>query len=82
MIRTDDKLLCSGCGVCSLVCPKKCITYEKDVLGSLYARVDDKNCIECGACQKVCPIQQTFNTQNIGIEAYAAYAKNDIIAYV
>lgn len=77
MIKTNDKALCSGCGTCSLVCPKACISYEKDILGSLYARVDEKNCIDCGACQKVCPIQQIFEEQNIGLGAYAAYAKDD-----
>jgi len=81
MIRTDNKALCSGCGACALVCPKKCITYEKDALGCLYAKVDEKNCINCRACQKVCPIQQTFDTQNIGLVAYAAYAKDGAIRY-
>lgn len=77
MIRTDDKSLCSGCGACALVCPKKCISYEKDVLGSFYAKVEKKDCIDCGACQKVCPIQQTFESNDIGLQAYAAYAKDD-----
>ena len=81
MIRTDDKALCSGCGACALVCPKKCISYEKDVLGSLYAKIDKKTCIDCGACQSVCPIQQAFEMQNIGLEAYAAYAKDDGIRF-
>lgn len=81
MIRTDDKFLCSGCGVCSLVCPKACISYEPDVLGSLYAKIDSKTCIDCGVCQKVCPIQQVFDTQHIGNNAFAAYAKDENVRF-
>lgn len=81
MIRTDDKSLCSGCGTCALVCPKACISFKKDVLGCLYATIDEKSCLNCGMCLKVCPIQQSFDTQNIGICAYAAYAQDDNIRF-
>jgi coenzyme F420-reducing hydrogenase beta subunit len=81
MIKTDDKTLCSGCGVCALVCPKECISYEKDVIGSLYASVNEKMCINCGACQKVCPIQQPFGKGIIGLNSYAAYSKNQDIRF-
>lgn len=81
MIRTDNKALCSGCGTCSLVCPKDCIFFEKDVLGSFYAKVNTKTCIDCGACQNVCPIQQVFDEHYIGLNAYATYAQEPNIRF-
>ena len=74
MIRTDDKTLCSGCGVCALVCPKQCIGFQKDSLGCLSAAVDRAACVDCGACEAVCPLQRAFPAPEIGRKAYAAYA--------
>lgn len=81
MIRTDDRTLCSGCGACAQICPKKSISFEKDTLGSLYARVDEKTCIDCRACELVCPLQQTFDAHHIGKCAFAAYAKDNGIRF-
>lgn len=79
MIRTDNKALCSGCRTCSLVCPKKCITFEKDILGHFYPTIDEEACIKCGRCESVCPIQRTFIEQQIGMEAWAAYSLNSAV---
>lgn len=79
MIKTDDKMRCSGCQTCSLVCPKKCITYQKDLLGHFYPAIDKEACINCGCCESVCPIQRTFDEPKIGIEAWVAYSSNSDI---
>lgn len=46
---------CTGCGICSLKCPKKCITLEENKEGFLYPKIDEKKCIKCGLCKKTCP---------------------------
>ena len=46
--------MCSSCGACFSVCPKKAISFGVTSLGRMYANVDS-NCIDCGLCLKVCP---------------------------
>ena len=40
----DNKIknTCNGCGVCALVCPKKCIKMVEDTEGFLYPDIDEK----------------------------------------
>ena len=46
---TDD---CIGCGLCSSVCPQKCIDISvKPVV------IDQKHCLHCGNCKEICPKQ-------------------------
>lgn len=51
---------CSGCGVCALKCPKKCINMERDTEGFIIPVIDKEKCINCGICEKICP----FNNYN------------------
>ncbi len=74
MIKIGEKKLCSGCGACAAVCPKNCISFHPDAIGSLYAFVNGEECVDCGACEAVCPIQRSFSSESIGRRAYAAYA--------
>ena len=50
----DNKIknICNGCGVCALVCPKKCIKMVEDTEGFLYPEVDESKCIKCNKCKK------------------------------
>ena len=50
--------VCSGCGTCSNVCPKSCISMARDAEGFAYPSVDEQKCIECGACLKKCPVEK------------------------
>lgn len=47
---------CCGCHGCASVCPKGCITTERDAEGFWYPHVDESACIGCGLCEKVCPV--------------------------
>lgn len=49
------KQKCTGCSVCSAVCPTSCITMEVDKLGYLFPNTEASNCTECKKCIKVCP---------------------------
>lgn len=61
---------CTGCGLCTAVCPKSCITLEKNEYGSFKYRVDEEKCIHCGKCHKMCP----QNSQDSGHEPIRCYA--------
>ena len=50
--------VCCGCGTCSNVCPRSCISMVCDAEGFAYPSVDEQKCIECGACLKKCPVEK------------------------
>ena len=56
MIHIDDKHNCCGCSACQQICPKQCISFERDYEGFLYPSVNREVCIECGLCERVCPV--------------------------
>mgnify|MGYP000770141126 FL=1 len=77
---------CSACGICSVVCPKSCITFSFDQnRGRFAVTVDDANCIECGKCLNVCPVLNS-NPISTGLSAlgnvkavYATHSTNSQI---
>lgn len=73
----DNKIknTCNGCGVCALVCPKKCIKMVEDAEGFLYPEIDEKSCIKCGKCRRVCSNYPKNNEYTI--KAYATKNKNE-----
>ena len=81
--------LCSGCGICVGVCPKKCLSwkYEK---GMYYPYIDANSCISCGICKKVCPGLSHRYEKNEGYKAvegkilisYSAWSKSPEIRHV
>lgn len=67
---------CTGCGLCTAVCPAHCISMRRGQLGHLYPSIDSAACIDCGACRASCPA----NASEAGLafslpdKAYAAWA--------
>ena len=78
MITIFDKTNCCGCGACSNICPKSCITMQADEEGFLYPKINKKTCINCGLCEKTCPILNKPKTYQI-LQCYAAKHKNSKI---
>jgi coenzyme F420-reducing hydrogenase delta subunit/heterodisulfide reductase subunit C len=57
-VKVDDKL-CSGCGVCVMVCPYEAPhLVEKKVNGQMdrVSLVDKNRCMRCGTCVAACPL--------------------------
>jgi ferredoxin len=60
-----DRLRCTGCGVCSIVCPKEAILFGPAAAtygdkmpktgGSAIEMIDPKKCVYCGTCSAMCP---------------------------
>lgn len=57
--------LCTGCGACSNVCPKKCIDIYYDKDGFLRPRIDESKCIGCEMCVRTCPSNKEVRTNEI-----------------
>lgn len=79
MIHIKDRRKCCGCGACAQICPKGCVRMEEDAEGFLYPVADADQCAQCGLCETVCPLRKPSGAQNVTVEAYAAYAKNQEI---
>lgn len=58
MLEINLKSQCSGCGLCSTVCPANCLEMKTDREGFRYPSCDTEKCIRCGKCEKVCPVRK------------------------
>lgn len=52
--NTVNNDLCVSCGICKAVCPKNCISYQREK-GLWIPVIDREECIHCGKCYQVCP---------------------------
>lgn len=74
---------CTGCSVCSTICPKECIDYRYDTkIGCFHAHADNDKCIDCNKCIKVCPVNNNeiakINPSFVGSyqKVFASYCKD------
>lgn len=68
---------CTGCSICSAICPKKCIDLVENDEHYLYPVIDNKKCINCNMCRKVCPVLN--KNENETILGYSAQLKDEKI---
>lgn len=64
---------CTGCGMCSNLCPKNAITMKKGEHGFTYPHIDGDKCINCGLCIKKCPANTEKQTECTMKNVYAAW---------
>lgn len=76
MIEINRKEDCCGCGACTQICPKSCITMSSDNEGFLYPNVDLSICVNCGLCEKVCTIRHPKDARE-PLRVLAAINKDD-----
>ena len=62
---------------CVQLCPKKCISTHKDILGHERSYADTDVCVDCGICYKLCP-QITDIDLKYPLEVDAAWVKDKI----
>lgn len=73
-MKLKNKDECTGCGLCSNVCPAECIKMERDSEGFYYPFVNQKICVVCGRCEKYC--YNTVTNPPKEVHVYAAYNKD------
>lgn len=78
MEKICDIMKCTGCGLCSVVCPKKCIKLVSNKEGFRYPQIDSSQCVDCKLCSKKCPVNHSV-TFNEPIEVYAGWSKDEEI---
>lgn len=64
---------CTGCGLCSVVCPKKCIRLVPNYKGEMYPHVNNLICIRCNKCVSKCP-QNQKSQFNLPKKAFAGWS--------
>lgn len=82
-INSKSSELCTGCGTCSVVCPKNCITMKRNIEGFYLPDIEESLCIECGLCKKVCYKFYDINQGN-SIEdssGYLSFSNDEEIRY-
>ena len=78
-LEDGNKSNCNGCGICALVCPKKCIKMVEDEEGFLYPKIDKEKCIKCNKCKKICSNTNLSEINNKDTKVYAVINKDDNI---
>ena len=68
---------CTGCEVCTAVCPKKCIAMISDEEGFLYPSINETACIGCGLCENTCHILRKEKTVFDTPKSFVAYNSDE-----
>ena len=64
---------CTGCGACTVLCPKHAVSMVEDGDGFMRPFVDAGKCVNCGLCVARCPAIHPFTRQKwVGVRYYAA----------
>lgn len=60
--KVCDVQKCTGCGLCSQVCPHLAISMQPDAEGFLHPSISNEKCVVCGICQFRCPVNTPLTT--------------------
>ena len=67
--KTD---ICTGCGMCTAICPSSAIQMQVDSHGFLHPAVDAGKCADCSLCAQKCPISAPPQRQFRSFPLFAA----------
>lgn len=70
----QEKKNCTACGACANICPKHCISFEKDENGFIFPIKNEEKCNNCGLCKKFCPINSNMTKRTIPFEKQRYFA--------
>lgn len=71
--------LCCSCGICSAVCLRKAITYERSK-GMYIPVIDDSKCNSCGSCVEICPgLNQVYSSGDSLISSNEVAGRNVLV---
>lgn len=76
MLNTETKE-CTGCALCSSICPRNAIYMAPGHCGYYYPVVEKEMCINCGECNRYCPATHICNKELHEIICYSAYCSNE-----
>lgn len=71
------KKSCCGCGLCTQVCPKKCIELRQDDEGFYYPIVNEGQCVKCGRCVQKCV--HAMRSNQALTETYIGYNPDEAV---
>lgn len=70
--------LCTGCGLCAVKCPVKCIKISENNYGFLTPVIHEEKCTSCGLCSRICPALRQINSRNKIQKVYKCRSINSI----
>lgn len=68
-------LNCTGCGTCSVICPRHCVTMVPDEYGFYHPEINKSQCVDCNLCRKKCP-QNNKENKRLPLKVFAAWNKD------
>ena len=79
MMQICQRDKCTGCGMCSNICPKNAITMAEGEHSFIFPQIDENLCVECGLCQSSCPSNIIHDKTKSIKKVYAAWNKNKYV---
>ena len=64
---------CTGCGMCTNICPEQAIKLKEGLHGFVFPIIDESLCINCGLCEIKCPSNLEKQCRSTVQEVYAAW---------
>lgn len=77
-MKLCDISACTGCEVCSIVCPTKSITMKENKLGFMYPEIDVSTCVDCRTCERYCHILQENPKNESSVKKIYAARHSDL----